>query len=168
MQYEAVAIYVRAELQEFDNLSSMNFIANPYSRIQKVIIKTLRSTESMINFKVTYPRPREFATLSNIDTTVEEPIVPLPADVMVNETLGSRSRAVLEPRTIISTNIIGRAARNILTKGILKINVIDFSNRLSLQVRIPNINTGKNIKKRCSIMLKLLEINKNPRNTREE
>jgi len=94
--------------------------------------------------------------------------VPLPADSIVNVVFGSRRRVVLELKTITSTSITGRAASNIWTKGFFLLIIIDFSNMLSLQVRIPKMNIGKNIKKRDSIMLKVLETNKHPRNMREE
>jgi hypothetical protein len=99
---------------------------------------------------------------------MEEAIVLPPADSIVKEAFGSSRRVVLEPKVITSTNIAGRAASSNWTKGIFWIVVIDFSNRLSLQVRIPKMNVGKNMKKRLSIMLKIFEINKNPRYTREE
>ena len=85
---------------------------------------------------------------SNMDTSMEDPIVPLPGASMVKETFGSKSRTILDPKTTTSTNITGRAASRIWTKGIFRIVVADFSNKLSLQVRMPNTNIGKNIKKR--------------------
>jgi hypothetical protein len=52
--------------------------------------------------------------------------------------------------------------------GFFRISISDFSNKLSLHVRIPNTNTGKNIKKRESMILKVLESNKNTINIRNE
>ena len=46
-------------------------------------------------------------------------------------------------------------------KGFFMISISNLSNKLSLQVRIPNTNTEKNIKKRGSMILKVLESNKN-------
>ena len=100
--------------------------------------------------------------------TIEDSIVPLPAESMVKETFGSKNRTVLDSRTTINTNITGRAASRIWTKGILMNIVPDFSNKLFLHVRMPKTNIGKNTKKRGSMILKVLEINKNPRNTIEE
>jgi hypothetical protein len=98
---------------------------------------------------------------------MEDPIVPLPAESMLKETFGSKNRTVLDCRTTINTNIIGRAARRVWKKGFFSI-VPDFSTKLRLQVRIPNINIGKNTKKRGSIILKVIETNKNPRNIIKE
>jgi hypothetical protein len=98
---------------------------------------------------------------------MEDSIVPLPAESMLKETFGSKNKTVLDCKTTINTNIIGRAAINVCKKGFLVI-VPDFSTRLCLQVRIPNTNIGKNTKKRGSIILKVIERNKNPRNTIEE
>jgi len=75
----------------------MNFIANLYSITQNVIMNTLRNPESIINFKAAYPRPSEFAILSNIDTTMEDPIVPLPADSMVKEIRSPEEGLFLSP-----------------------------------------------------------------------
>lgn len=161
-------MYVKSELKEHENFSLINFIANEYSKTQNMITKTLRSTVSMIKCKKGGLIRSTPAILSSIDLTIEEPIVLLPAVSMLTKTLGSRNRDVLNPVTIISTKMTGRAAIRIWTKGVFQDVFEVFSNRLSLQVRIPNTNIRKNRKKRWSIILKVLEIEKNPKYTIKE
>ena len=82
-QYEDVAIYVKIELKELENLSLINFIANLYSRIQKIITKIFRSNVSRMNCNVEQFRFNEFAQLFNIDMIIEDPIVLLPTELIV-------------------------------------------------------------------------------------
>jgi hypothetical protein len=63
--------------------------------------------------------------------------------------------------------MIGEAASRAWTKGFLTISP-DLSNIFCLQVSTPNTNMGKNMKKRGSMILKVLEININPKNNMEE
>ena len=161
-------MYVKSELKERENFSLINFIANEYSKTQNMITKILRSMASIMNCKRSGLIPSKPAILSIIDLTVKEPTVPPPVVSMVTKTLGSRNRDVLNPVTIISTKMTGRAAIRIRTKGVFQDVFAVFSNRLSLQVRIPNTNIRKNRKKRWSIILKVLEIEKNPKYTIKE
>lgn len=93
--------------------------------------------------------------------------MPLLVVSTVKENFGSKNKTVLDSKTIIKTNITGRIASKVLIIGLFAI-FTDFSNELSLHIRIPKIKIGKNIKKRISIILKMFEINKNPRNEMEE
>lgn len=160
-------MYEKTELKELENLSLINFIANEYSNTQNNIAKIFKSSVSVRNCNkggLIFSKP---AILSRMDLIMEEPIIPLPVS-MVTETLGSRNRDSLNPVTIVSTKITGRMASRTRTRGVFMGIFTTFPNWLSLQVRIPKTNIRKNMKKRWSIILKVFEIEKNPRYTIKE